>query len=204
MLTSYKPITLIIKRSIVLLALFLSACASFDQTNIKPGQRVDGFTFSFEVPTETPWFAVVYGTSHRLKLSQLNQDDSYSILVTLTRGPRSGMYSSANAHLQALKRHLQLKRQPKGLVLHHQAQAIDTRYGELCIRQTSNSEDWRGRAKPGPALIDSITLTCPHPGFANVLISTTLSRRYETHAATLELTNYADQLFASFEFEPDY
>ncbi len=192
--------TLILKSLIALQLLLTSACASFDPTNIRPGQRVEGFGFSFEVPTETPWFAVIYGTSHRIKLSQLNKNDSFSILITLTHGPKRGMYASAEAHLRALKRHLQSERAARGLIHHRQVQRIDTRYGKLCVRQTRSSEDWRGRAKAGPAKVDNITLTCPHPGFDNVLISTELERRHESASLQIDLSKYADQLFASFEF----
>lgn len=180
--------------------LLLSSCATFDKTNILPGQAVKGYGFSFAVPTEKPWFAVVYGTSHRIKLRQLNDLDSYSILVSLNRGPRTGMYQSAEDHLAALKHHLFLDQGAKGLIQHRHTEAVDSRYGELCIRHTSFNEDWRGRNNAGPAMVETITLTCPHPGLDNVLISTEFSRRYETHANKVDVESLADQLFASFEF----
>ena len=201
MLSSFKPNTIRIKRLLAVLCLLLSSCVSFDKTNIQPGQQVQGFGFSFEVPENGTWFAVVYGTSHRIKLSQLNHNDSYSILISMNHGPRSGMFKSAQEHLIAYKQHQNLETIPKGLIRHQRNEEIDSRYGELCIRHSSYSEDWRGRIMPGPTMVRAITLTCPHPGFDNVLLSAELSRRYETYAPEVDLEKLADQLFSSFEFD---
>jgi hypothetical protein len=50
-------------------------------------------------------------------------------------------------------------------------------------------------------MVENITLICSHPAFDNVLISSEFSRRYEIDAEEVDLNNYADQLFASIEFE---
>jgi hypothetical protein len=204
MLSNLKPNKIRIRSAkslVVTLIFLLTSCASFDKTDIKPGQRVQGFGFSFEVPTETSWFAVVYGTSHRIKLSQLNHDDFYSILISMNHGPHRGMYKSGKDHLRAFKRHINMEPIPKGLVQRSHKEEVDARYGDLCVRQTSLSEDWRGRIMPGPTMVEKVRLTCPHPGFDNVLLSTELSRRYETDAAEINLSTVADQLFSSFEFD---
>ena len=186
----------------ILFALFLllSACASFDKTNIKPGHRVNGLGFSFTVPTEKSWFAVEYGTSHRIKLSQLNLQDSYSILVSLNRGPYRGMYQSATAHLKAVQSAKQRQRRYKGLVQHSHKEWVDDQPGELCVRYTSSSEDSRGRNSLGPATVDLIGLTCLHPELNNVLISIDLTRRSDADADKVNLSAYADILFSSFEY----
>ncbi len=179
--------------------LLLAACASFDRTNIRPGDRVFGPGYSFEVPTEQAWFASEYGTGHRMKLNQINGDDSYSILVSLNRGPMRGMYPSAEAHLAVFEKYYQ-RRLPRGFrVQQHEANA-DARYGELCIRYLISGEDWTGRNKRGPALVDTIGLTCAHPEIANVLVNFELSRRYEEAAEPIELASFADSLFASIEY----
>jgi hypothetical protein len=183
-----------------ILLLLLSACATFDKTNIKPGHKVVGLGFSFTVPTEKSWFAVEYGTSHRIKLSQLNHQDSYSILVSINRGPFQGMYKSPEAHLQAFKYHKQREFRKVGLIQHNHKEWADSEYGELCVRYTSSSEDWRGRNNAGPAIVDLIGLTCPHPELHNVLVSFDLSRRSETYAEAVDLTHYADVLFSSVEY----
>ena len=180
--------------------LLLSACASFDKTNIQPGHRVIGLGFSFTVPTQKSWFAVEYGTSHRIKLSQLNNQDSYSILISLNRGPYQGMYQNAEAHLQAIQHHKQRKFRQKGLIQHSHKEWIDSQYGELCVRHTSSSEDWRGRNNAGPAIVDLIGLSCPHPELNNILVTIDLSRRSEIDAEKVDLTAYADKLFSSFEY----
>jgi hypothetical protein len=187
-------------RSLILF-LLLTSCASFDRTNILPGQRVIGLGFSFTVPTQKSWFAVEYGSSHRIKLSQLNQHDSYSILVSLNRGPRAGMYQSAEAHLQAFQQHKNFKLQSAGLIrLQHEGR-VDARYGELCVWSSTQDEDWRGRNNVGPALVDSIALSCLHPEIPNVLISINISRRYELDGAAENIAAYADELFSSLEYQ---
>lgn len=188
------------KSTLLFVVLLLSACASFDRTNILPGQRVAGLGFSFSVPTDKAWFAVEYGTSHRIKLSQLNQDDRFTILVSLNKGPRHGMYSSPETHLKTVRYYEKIEPVPVGLNILNHREWIDSRYGRLCVRQSSFAEDWRGRNKPGPAMIDSVILSCPHQGFDNVLISIELSRRYEKHAQEVDITSYADALFSSLEF----
>lgn len=188
----------------ILLCLLVTACASFDKTNIKPEQRVYGPGVSFTVPTEKSWFAVEYGTSHRIKLSQLNDDERYSILMTINRGPISGMYPTVEAHLHALKLHKALEYIPPGFYRTHHEEWIDPNYGNLCVRHQSSGKDWRGRNKKGYALIDTIGLNCAHPVMQNVLVSIEISRRYERHSPPAELIRYADELFSSldyFEFE---
>jgi len=181
--------------------LLLSSCASFDKTNISPGQRVDGLGFSFEAPTEHAWFAAEYGTSNRIKLIQLNDDDRYTILVSLNRGPRRGMYQTAEAHLQVFQRHKQIEVQPPGYFLLDHQEWIDQQYGHLCIRYSAKGKDWRGRSKQGPALIDTIGLTCEHGTLPNVLISVELSRRFEAEGPTIDIRPYADALFSSLEYQ---
>ena len=175
--------------------LLLSACASFDKTNILPGQEVGGLGFSFTVPTQKSWFAVEYGSGHRIKLSQLNDLDSYSIQISLNRGPSGGMFQSAEAHLHALKRH------KRSVSRFNHKEWLDTRYGDLCVRYTSAGEDWRGRNNAGPAMVASVGLVCAHPEIANVLIDIEISRRYELDAPTSDLAAYADELFSSVEYE---
>jgi len=188
------------KSMLLLSILMLSACASFDKTNIQPGHRVIGLGFSFTVPTQKSWFAVEYGTSNRIKLSQLNNQDSYSILVSLNRGPYQGMYQNAEAHLQSIQYHKQIKLNHAGFIQHQHQEWVDSRYGKLCVRYTSSGEDWKGRNSPGPAIVDLIGLSCPHPELHNVLININLSRRSETDAEKVDLTAYADELFSSLEY----
>lgn len=189
-----------IKSMLLFLILLLSACATFDKTNIQPGERVKGLGFSFTVPTEKSWFAVEYGTSHRIKLSQLNDDDRYSILISLNRGPRFGMYPRAEDHLSAAVNSYRMEPIPTGLTKLFHKEWLDLRYGELCVRQTSLSEDWRGRNNKGPAIVETIELTCEHQELENVLISIELSRRYEKDSAAIELATYADEIFSSIEY----
>lgn len=199
---SNKLNTVIIKHLLVACCLLFSACATtFDKTNILPGQQVQGFGFSFEVPTDKAWFAVVYGTSNRIRLRQLNDDDSYSITISLNRGPRSGMYDTAQDHLNALTHHLRFENNPQGLIQHQHSEEVAPQYGKLCIQQSTFVEDWRGRNQAGPAMVETITLTCPHLSFDNVLISTEFSRRYEKSAAKVDTSHYAEQLFSSIEFD---
>jgi len=188
------------KSTHLLLILLLSSCASFDKTNIQPGHRVIGLGFSFTVPTQKSWFAVEYGTSHRIKLSQLNHQDSYSILVSINRGPYQGMYQSPEAHLQAIQYHKQRKFRQAGLIQHNHKEWTDSQYGKLCVRYTSSSEDWRGRNNAGPAIVDLVGLSCPHPELHNTLITIDLSRRADTDAEKIDLTAYADELFSSVEY----
>ena len=180
--------------------LLLSACATFDKTNIPPGQRVEGLGFSFEAPTEHAWFAAEYGTSNRIKLIQLNDDDRYTILVSLNRGPRRGMYQTAEAHLQVFQRYKQVEVQPPGYFLLDHQEMIDEQYGHLCLRYTANAKDWRGRSKEGAALIDMVGLTCEHATLPNVLISVELSRRFEASSDKIDISPFAEQLFKSLEF----
>lgn len=180
--------------------LLLSACASFDKTNIPPGQRVEGLGFSFEVPTKRSWFAAEYGTSNRIKLIQLNDEDSYIILVSLNRGPGRGMYPTAEEHLRVFQRHKQIEVQPPGYFLLDHHEWIDEQYGHLCIRYTAKAKDWRGRSKKGAALIDTVGLTCEHSTLPNVLISVELSRRFESYSQEVDIKPFADALFSSIEY----
>lgn len=189
-----------LKSVLLLLTLSLTSCASFDKTNIPPGQKIIGLGFSFEVPTENSWFAVEYGTSHRIKLSQLNNLDSYSILVSLNQGPYQGMYQTAEAHLQSVHRHQIKTLRKKGFIQTNRQEWIDPKYGKLCIRYTYSGEDWQGRNSAGPAMVDAIGLSCPHPTLDNVLISIKLLRRSETNAEAVDLITYAETLFSSFDY----
>ncbi len=180
----------------------LSACSTFDKTNIKPGERVRGFGFSFAVPTDRHWFATEYGTSNRLKLIQLNQEDSYSILVTLNKGPRWGMYPSADAHLSVVQYHKQHEIQPRGYFLLAHQEWVDESYGDLCVRYSVHAKDWRGRNKQGAALIDTLGLSCEHGSLDNVLITIEFSHRYEESGEKTDIERYARRLFKSLKFEP--
>jgi len=180
--------------------LLLSACSTFDRTNIPPGQRVDGLGFSFEAPTDHAWFAAEYGTSNRIKLIQLNDDDRYTILVSLNRGPGRGMYQTAETHLRVFQRHKQIEAQPPGYFLLDHQEWVDEQYGHLCIRYTSSAKDWRGRSKKGAALINMIGLSCEHATLPNVLISVELSRRFEVDSKEVDIKPFADALFSSIEY----
>lgn len=184
-----------------ILFLVLSACAGFDKNNIRPGQRVEGPGFTFAVPTENAWFAVIYGNSNRIRLSQLNENDSYILQVTLNRGPRSGMYSSVEDHLAMLKRHNLIIIQKAGhpITQHHEEEA--PLYGPLCVRYSMQGEDARGRGSKGAALVERIGLSCPHQSMKNVLINFELSRRADASANTVNLARYADELFASIRYD---
>jgi hypothetical protein len=180
--------------------LLLSACTTFDKTNIPPGQKVEGLGFSFEAPTENNWFAAEYGTSNRIKLVQLNDEDSYTILVSINRGPGRGMYPSAETHLRVFQRHKQLELQPPGYFLLDHDEWIDEQYGHLCIRYSASAKDWRGRNKKGAALVDMQGLTCEHGSIKNVLISVELSHRYEESGEIKRIDAIAHQLFQSLDF----
>jgi hypothetical protein len=188
------------KSTLLSLILLLSSCASFDKTNILPGQSVIGLGFSFTVPTQKSWFAVEYGTSHRIKLSQLNNQDSFSILVSINRGPYQGMYKNVARHLQSIKINQQKKLKQPGFIEYVHQEWVASKYGDLCIMYTFSGEDWNGRNSEGPAIVDAIGLSCPHPKLRNILISIDLSRRSETGAEKVDLTAYAEALFASFEY----
>lgn len=180
----------------------ITACAApyFDKTNILPGQRVFGPGYSFVVPTQKSWFAVEFGTGHRIKLRQLNTLDSYVILAAVNRGPAEGMYQNAELHLQALRLHKLGEFKPAGFFRLEHEEAIDARYGSLCVRYTASGEDWRGRNNEGHAMVDSIGLTCAHPEMDNVLVSIEISRRYEVDALERDLTESAEALFASLQY----
>lgn len=192
-----------LKSLLLCVVVVISGCASFDKTHILSGQRVPGPGFSFTVPTERAWTAVEYGTSNKIHLFQLNNQDSYSILVSLNRGPRLGMYQDAESHLLALKYHRQLEPTPAGFFWLSHNEWIEPRYGDLCVRYSYKAEDWHGRNSKGPAMVDLIALICEFPEQPNVLISIELSRRYEQYAEVVDITPYADELFASFEYESD-
>ena len=180
--------------------LIVTSCASFDRTNIQPGQTVPGLGFSFEVPTYNSWTAVEYGNGNKIHLFQLNNEDSYSIVVTLNRGPRRGMYRSAEYHLRVLKKVKSLESKPLGLIVHSHQEWLEPAYGELCVRYSSKAEDWNGRNNEGPALVDVVGLSCKHPEMDNVIINTEISRRYEVNAQPVDLAIHADALFSSFEY----
>jgi len=188
------------KSTLALLILLLSGCATFDKTNIQPGHRVIGPGYSFTVPTQKSWFAVEYGTSNRIKLSQLNNQDSYSILITINRGPYQGMYQSAEAHLKIIQQHKQKEFRKAGLSINKHQEWVEPQYGKLCVRYTSSGEDWRGRNNLGPAIVDLVGLSCAHPALHNVLISINLTRRSDENVEKVDLTTYADELFSSIEY----
>jgi|GEM_PF-1711470 len=185
---------------LVTVTLLFSACASFDKTNIQPGQTVRGYGFNFEVPTDTPWFAVEYGTSNRIRLSQLNDLDSYAIEVSLNRGPRRGMYPSAEIHLKAFQRHKRLERKPRGYRETHHEEWVDTRYGPECIRFNTTAIDRAGRNNREPAQVATAGITCAHPHMNNVLVRTEITRRYEPDAPAVNLDELAETLFTSLEY----
>jgi len=186
---------------LLLLVVLLSSCASFDKTNIRPGQRVDGLGFSFAVPTQNAWFAVEYGNGHRIKLSQLNDVDSYSILISLNRGPVKGMFPNAQAHLKAVQRHRRVWPQSIEFTRLRRDEWLDSQYGELCVRYSAYDEDWRGRNRKGPAMVELIGLSCEHPEISNVLIRIDITRRHEVDAPAVDLAVFADELFSSIEYE---
>jgi hypothetical protein len=179
----------------------LVSCASFDKTNILPGQRVPGPAVSFVVPGETPWFMLNYATGNRLKLGQINFGDSFSIRVALNRGPRSGMYRSASDHLAALKSHIVSKGQPTGYKLHSHKEYLATTYGALCVGYESLGEDWRGRNNAGPAMVEVIGLTCAHPEINNALVNVEITRRYEVDSPAVDLSVMAETVFSSLEYD---
>lgn len=186
---------------LALLLVSLSSCATFDKTNILPGQRIPGLGFSFLAPTEKPWFAVVFGNSNRIRLGQLNDKDSYSINIALNQGPPRGMYTSAESHLKAFKKYKEGERLPAGVVPEHLSEWIDTRYGKLCVRFRAVSKDHRGRYNRGPALVEVIGLSCAHEKLRNTLISVELTRRADLDAGEVDLSALADHLFDSIEYE---
>ncbi len=186
---------------ILLIITSLAGCTVFDKTNIQPGQRIQGLGFSFEAPSEKSWYASVYGTGNEIKLNQLNFDDSYSILVAMNRGPRWGMYKSAEQHLRALKQYHRQTRPPEGFIEKTHQEWIDSRFGAICVRRYHIGENWAGRNNAGPAIVETESLICPHQSLRNVLVTVELSRRYEAYAETVPLRPLADQLFLSFEYE---
>ncbi|TNC80504.1 MAG: hypothetical protein C9356_13935 [Oleiphilus sp.] len=187
--------------NLLLITLLISGCASFDKTNILPGQTVSGPGYSFVVPTQQSWFASEYGTGSRIKLMQLNDDATYSILVTMSRGPARGMFSSAEQHLAALKRHIKRQVDPPGYQEHSHREITDTRYGKLCVRYHSSGEDWRGRNRKGPALVKTIGLTCPHPNLENILVNFEMSSRAEVGRQPKNMQQEAEALFSSIQYE---
>ncbi len=188
------------RKILILASCLLVSCASFDRTNILPGQRVPGPGYSFVVPTEHAWSAVEYGTSNKIHLFQLNDQDNYSIVVALNRGPRSGMYDTAEAHLRAFRLSQYLGLKSSGLHLLHHAEWLEPMYGKVCVAYSYGAEDWQGRAKRGPALKDVFGLACEFPSVSNVLINIELSRRYEPSAEIVDLQTIAHALFSSFKY----
>ena len=189
------------KISIILSFLLVSGCTTFNRSDIPPGQRVPGPGFSFDAPrNEHHWFASEYGTSNRIKLVQLNQEDTYTVLVSLNRGPGRGMYPSAEAHLRVFQKHKELELHPPGYFLLDHQEWIDEQYGHLCIRYSAIAKDWRGRSREGAAVVDMQGLTCEHKTIPNVLISFELSHRYDENTERKKLDDIAHQLFKSIEF----
>lgn len=189
-----------IKKLSVFVLVLISACASFDKTNILPDQRVPGLGFSFSVPTEKAWTAVEYGTSNKLHLFQLNHQDNYSIVVTLNRGPRFGMYKDASAHLSALKYSKDLELDPVGWFLLEQDQWLEPKYGDLCVAYSYKAEDWQGRNTQEPAIEELMGLACEHQTMSNVLLTIEFTRRYDASADIVDINPLAEQLFSSLEY----
>jgi len=183
-------------------AFFLSHCAStFDKTHLLPGQRIPAQGFSFAVPmTPKPWFAVQYGNSHLIHLSQVNNDDSYQLKVSTTKGPPRGMYKNAKAHMQALKRTVPYRLE-KGFELEHMRFFPAPEYGSLCVGYEVLGKNWYGRARPGPASIEIEGLSCPHKFYKNVLIHMRLMHRYEPDFNGRSTHTLAKRLFSSIEYE---
>ena len=199
-----KMLKLLLPKAALVLLVLLSACASkFDRTNIQPGQRVDGPAISIVVPTNKTWFAVDYGTGSRIRLSQLNFDDSYIITAGVNRGPRRGMFKDAKAHLEALLNEKRSEVVPEGVILHDHREWAAPDYGSLCVAYSSNREDWRGRNNAGPALVDTVGLICPHSHLNNVLVSVEIQRRYEVDGPRVDIASLAKQLFTSVEHYSD-
>jgi hypothetical protein len=189
---------------IALLCIVFAACANkFDRTNIQPGDRVQGPAVSIVVPTNKPWFAVDYGTGSRIRLSQLNFDDLYTITVGINRGPSRGMFVDVTEHLQALLKAKREENIPEGVILHDHKEWAEPSYGELCVAYSSHREDWRGRNSAGPALVDDVGLICPHRYLPNVLVTVDIERRYEVDGPRVDMGALAKKLFTSIEHTGD-
>ena len=186
------------------LSFLVNACASkFDRTNIQPGDRVEGPAVSVVMPTNKPWFAVDYGTGNRIRLTQLNYDDSYTITAGINRGPRRGMFKSSEAHLAALMKSKRDKKVPEGVLVHDHKEWVAPSYGALCVAASSSQEDWRGRNSAGPALVESVALTCPHRHLKNVLVTVEIVRRYEVDGPRVDMAALAQILFSTIVHHGD-
>ncbi len=184
----------------VLTVFALCSCAhQFDKTNIQGGQRVPAQGFSFNVPEHGNWFAVQYGNSHRIHISQLNNDDAFKIIVEVTYGPVTGMYRNTLELQNAVKRTHRFNLE-KGFQERLFNIEDAPNYGDLCVRWVSSGENWLGRNSAGPALIESVGLTCAHQTLNNVLVKIELTRRHERDADAVDITKMADELFRSVEY----
>jgi hypothetical protein len=179
----------------------LSGCTTFDRTHIPPGQRLQGPGVSLVAPTAQPWFAVHYGSGHRMHISQLNARDSFSIKVSLNKGPSTGMYATTAQYLTDFKRYQQKMLFQFDLAVDEHRESISDRYPG-CIEFHMLGRDWRGRNNPGHANIEQYGLTCIHPGYQNAMVTIELQRRSELDADPVDMEVYAEWLFGSIQFDP--
>lgn len=181
----------------------LSTCASFDRTNIQPGQRVQGPALSFVLPEGRAWFASEYGQGSRMKLVHLGDDEVLTLALSLAKGPNSGMYQSAQQHLQALrKQHWhELAQAQFGYTELAREEGVAERYGQLCVRYSRRAKDWRGRNRAGPAMVQTEGLSCAHPHLPNALVKFELVRRHEPEQNLAPLAELAEPIFASLRYQ---
>ncbi len=190
-------------RSLLFSALcLLAACATFDRTNIAPGQRVYGPGISFETPSNNTWSASEYGSGNRLRLIQINHTDSYYLNVEINRGPLLGMYTNAEQHLNAFLRHQRKIGNPDGYEKDSHIAWVDQRFGDLCVRYQKTGRDWAGRNNKGPAIVESEGLICAHQNADNTLLHVELTRRSEETSPSIDLRLLGEQLFSSIDYIP--
>lgn len=189
--------------ALVVSCLVFSACASFDRTNILPGQRVQGPAMSFVLPESRAWFASEYGQGSRLKLVHLGDDEVLTLVLSLAKGPRSGMYQTAQQHRSAVRQqHWQALAQAQfGYTELTRAEAIAQHYGPLCVRYSRSAKDWRGRNRAGPAMVQTEGLSCAHPHLQNALMKFELARRHEPELSLAPLAELAEPIFASLRYQ---
>lgn len=182
--------------------LTLAACSSLDKTDIRPGDRIAGPGITFTVPTNQSWFAVDYGTSNHVKISQLNYEDSFSIEAFLNKGPRKGMFKSRKQHLAAIVNDRKRIYEPEGYTRLSHNEWINPDDPKLCVRYSLTAEDWRGRNNAGPALLETFGIVCAHPLFPNALSTLEITRRFEQDAPLVNMEVLAESVFHSIQFVP--
>ncbi len=187
----------------VSVATLLAACTTFDRTDIAPGMRIYGPGASFLPPGPGRWSTSLHGTGHKLHLNQLNANDSFSIRVSLNKGPDSGPYPTMQAFLRDFKTYQKKALLQFDLAIDQQSETISTDYPG-CIEYSMRGRDWRGRNNPGPARVAHQGLSCIHPAFDNALLTIEIQHRAEPDAAPVELNAAARALFSSLRFEADY